>query len=253
MTVVAQILLSDPKPLAIWVVLILSAMLAFTGLARPDLLPSLRPILAVAADRRDRRDQRRRQAADSVRYADELAMAGRRAAQTADRWHTHWEETERQAATALQAWQDAEQRLTRLRAAAVFTMPVARTPGEYADRERLLHRTVRVAVDRGDLPATALADALSGRRGFNPGLHPADQELAVLQAVTEHRRHQHRQAAAAEQAAWHDARLARSSRESLRRAASAALAQAAAVRHLVPPTRAPIVPNGRLAGLPRIA
>ncbi|MFI6070351.1 hypothetical protein ACIA5C_02035 [Actinoplanes sp. NPDC051343] len=252
MNVVAQMLLTDPKPLVIWAILALMAALAFAGLAKPDALRNLHPALALTGHH-DRREHRRQQAAHSVRYADELAVAGQRAAQAADRWHAHWQQTERQAATAWQAWQDAEQRLARLRTAAVFTMPAARTPDEYADRERFLHRTVRAAVDRGDLPSTALADVLAGQGAFNPWLHPVDQELAVHRAIAAHRYEVHRQATAAEQAAWHDARLAVSSRDSLRQEAAAAITEAASVRHLLPLAPASLTTKRRLARVPRIA
>jgi hypothetical protein len=253
MTVVAQMLLTDSKPLVIWAILVLAAILAFAGLARPDAVRNLHPVLAAAGGHADRRDHQRQQAVHSVRYSGEVAVASERAAQAAARWHTHWQQTELRAGTAWQAWQDAEERLARLRTAAAFAMPAARTSEERADRERFLHRTVRAAVDRGDLPPTALADALAGRNGFLPGLHPVDQELAVHRAVAAYLREVHRQAALAERAAWHDTLLAMASRDSLHHEAAAAMTQAEAVRHLVPLAKAPLAAKRRLAEVPRIA
>jgi hypothetical protein len=241
MTVVAQMLLTDPTPLMIWVVLLLSAMLAFLLLAKPD---ALVPVL----DRhRARRAHKMQEAAHSVRYADELAMATQRSAQAADQWHTYWQQTEGESIEAWQAWQNAEERLARIRATQAFTMPAARTASEYADRERFLHRAVRVAVDRGDLPTTAIADALAERGGWNARLHPVDQELALCRAIVTYRHELHQRAAAAEEAAWHDTRLAFSARDRLRQEAAAAKTMAATVRHLVPVAKTRPATKRRLA------
>jgi hypothetical protein len=116
-------------------------------------------------------------------------------------------------------------------------MPPARTPAEYAGRERFLHCAVSAAVNRADLPATALAEVLAGHGGWNPWLHPAEQERAVQLATVAHRRHLHLRAVMAEKAARHDAQLGLSTRDSLRRETAIAASRAAAVRHLTPGLR----------------
>ncbi|GAA3341765.1 hypothetical protein GCM10020358_34350 [Amorphoplanes nipponensis] len=234
-------MLTDPAPLAIWMTLLLLAALSVAALAGVDGVrdPHLVLIDAVPFLRRWRAERARRgqDAAHAVRYAEELTVAAERAARVADRWREHSRHSEQNAATAWQEWQDAAQRLTVVRAASAFPMPAARTPAEYADRERFLHRTIVAAAGRGDLPATAPAEALAGHGGWNPWLHPVEQEFAVQRATVAHRRRLHQRAVMAEKAARHDAQLARTTRDSLRREAAVAVARAAAVRHLTPRVR----------------
>ena len=241
MNVVAEMLLTEPAPLAIWVTLLLAATLSVLALAGVDGVrdPHLVVLDAVPylRRRREQRARRRQDAEHAVRYADELVVAAGRAARVAAQWREHCRQSEEHTATAWQEWQDAEQRLTVMRAASAFAMPAARTPAEYADRERFLHRALGAAVDRGDLPAGAAAEALAGQGGWNPWLHPVDQERAVQQAVAAHRRALHQRAVMAEKAARHDARLAVATRDSLRRETAVAVARAGAVRHLAPALR----------------
>jgi hypothetical protein len=241
MNVVTEMLLTEPAPLAIWATLLLAAVLSVVVLAGVDGVrdPHLVLVDAVPFLRRvrARRARHREDAQHVVRYADELAVAATRAGRAAEQWRARSQRSEQDAVAAWQAWQDAEQGLTVIRSGSAFTMPAADTPAEHADRERFLHRTVSAAVTRGDLPATALAEALAGQRGWHPWLHPVEQERAVQQATVAHRRHLHQRAVMAEKAARHDAQLACSARNSLRRETVAAVAQAAPVRHLVPDLR----------------
>lgn len=249
MNVVAEMMLTDPAPVAIWVTLLLAATLSVIALAGVDGVrdPHLALLDAVPflRRRRARRAQRRLDAQHAVRYADELAVATGRATRVAAQWREHSRQSEDHAATAWQTWQDAEQRLAAVRAASAFPMPPARTPAEYAERERFLHRAVGAAVDRGDLPTGALAEALAGQGGWNPWLHPVEQERVVQQATVAHRRELYQQAAMAEKAARHDARLAVSARDSLQREAAVAAARATTVRHLVPGPRRGLVSRPR--------
>ncbi|MGX6601625.1 hypothetical protein ACWKSP_05725 [Micromonosporaceae bacterium Da 78-11] len=248
MNVVAEMVLTEPTPALIWAMLMLLSLPAMLLLGSPQALHNpgrfLVDSVAVLRRHRDRRVLRHQEAENTVRYADELTVAAARATQAAAQWHERWQETEHGAETAWQTWQDAEQLLTRTRGAAAFATSIARTPAEYADRERFLHRTVRDAVDRGDLPATALTDACAGRGGWNPWLHPAEQELAVRQAVAAHRHHLYLQAAAAERTAWHDTVLAASTRASLQQEALTAMARAARIR-TAPSTRKPTTSTAR--------
>jgi Sec-independent protein translocase protein TatA len=241
MNVVAEMLLTQPAPVAIWATLVLLSLPATLLLGSPEKLrePGRFLVESVAMlrrfqDRRTDRDQQRAEAVHRLRYADELTEAADRADRAAARWHEHWEGTVQQADTAFRAWQEADRQVTRDRAAAAFLMPLGRTPAEYADRERFLDRLVGDAVDRGDLPPAALAAALDGRDGWNSWLHPADQERALHRAIAEYRHQIHREAVAAEQAAWHDTQLALAARNSLRQEARSAVAQAELVRHLAP-------------------
>ncbi|MGX6603344.1 hypothetical protein ACWKSP_14550 [Micromonosporaceae bacterium Da 78-11] len=238
MNVVAEMLLNEPAPAAIWATLMLLSLPAMLLLGSPEAIrnPGRFLVESVSVLRRHRARVAREQAeaVHAVRYADELTVVAERGAEAARRWHELWQESTQRTETAWQVWQDAEQALARTRAASAFAMPAARTPAEFVDRERFLHRALGAAVDRGDLPADTLTDALAGGGAWNAWLHPADQERAVDQAVATHKQHLYLQAVAAEEGAWHDVRLAASGRDSLQREAVAAVGRATAVRHLVP-------------------
>jgi len=256
MNPVAEMLLSEPAPAAIWGTLMLLCLPAVFLLASPHSLrhPRLALLDVVGAVRRRGEDRRRRQAeaVETLRYAEEMRVAADQAITAADRWQQRRDRAASRTASAWQAWQDADSTLTRLRAAAAWGTPwTAPTPAEYADRERYLHRAVRAAVTRGGLPESALTDALAGR-GWDPRLHPLDQDLAIAHAVVAHRRDCYDRAAAAEATATHDAHLAIRSRDSLRREYIAAAVEAANVHHLAPTTR-PQPRSGRRPVLARAA
>jgi hypothetical protein len=240
MNPVAEMLLNEPTPAAIWATLMLLCMPALFLLASPHGVrhPRLTLLHAIGAVRRrgELRRRLRAEALETIRYADEMRVAADQAGSAAERWQERHEQAVSKAAAAWLAWQEAGSEVTRLRAAAAFTNPwTAPTPAEYADRERYLHRTVRAAADRGDLPADALA-ALA----WDARLHPFDQDVAVARAIVAHRRECYRRAAAAEVEAAHDAHLAARSRNSLRAEFVAAALRAADVHHLAPATRAAV-------------
>ena len=256
MNPVAEMLLNEPTPAAIWATLMLLCLPAVFLLASPQSLrhPRLALLDVVGAVRR-RGEQRRRlraEAVETIRYADEMRVAADQAISAAQRWEERHDRAATRATAAWKAWHEAGSELTRLRAATAFANPwTAPTPAEYADRERYLHRAVRAAADRGDLPATAVADALAGR-GWDARLHPFDQDVAVARATVAHRRECCRLAAAAEVTASHDAQLAVRSRDSLRREYVTAAVRAAEVHHLVPANR-PAPRSGRRPVLARAA
>jgi hypothetical protein len=252
MNPVAEMLLNEPTPVAIWAALMVLCLPALFLLASPHGVrhPRLTLLAAFGAVRRrgERRRRARAEALETIRYADEMRVAADQAVSAAERWQERRDEASVQAAAAWQAWQQAGSELTRLRAAAAFSNPwSAPTPSEYADRERYLYRAVRAAAVRGDLPADALASV-----GWDSRLHPFDQDVAIARAVVAHRREAYRLAAAAEVAATHDANLAVRSRDSLRREFVTAALRAAEVHHLVPADR-PAARSGRRAVLARVA
>jgi hypothetical protein len=238
MNVVAEMLLTDRSSLTVWATLLVAAGLSVAMLARADGVPHPHQALLESVSLRARRARKQREAQQAVRFAGELEVAAQRAAAAADQWRAHWQHTQRGAAAAWQSWQDAEQWLAVGRRAAAFAMPPARTPGEYADRELFLIRAVTAAVDRGDLPARTLSDAITGRNGWNPRLHPVEQEFAVRRAVATERQRRYHLAAAAERTAWHDTELAHATRDSLQQEATLATIRATAVRHLTLPAPA---------------
>ncbi|MEV6347733.1 hypothetical protein [Actinoplanes sp. NPDC051851] len=204
---------------AIWALLLLLAVPAVVVLASPYGVrhPRLTVKQAMTMARRIGEQRRERQAAaeEQVRYAAELHVVAERAHHAADRWQQRWEEAGREVESRWQDWQDAQDRLDRAHGAAAYAKPrTAQSPTEYADRERWMHRAVAEAVERGELGFPAITDAAAGR-GWDPRLHPFDQQLAVLRASIAYLGDRYHRAVAAEQAAWHDAQLARRTRDDL--------------------------------------
>lgn len=225
-----------PQMMAIWLLLIVLSVPALMLLGNPDAMRHPRlamlELFGTARDLRQDRERAEREAVESVRYAEEVQVAAARAHESSQRWQGLWRQAEEHVNEAWQAWQEAEQRLTRARTASVFASPEApRTASEYADRERFLHRALLTAVDRGDLPASAW------RSTWDPRLHPVEQELALLTATNSHRQNVYLRAAAAERAAWRDAQSAFTAQDSLRHEAATATVQAEALRKNLP-TRA---------------
>ncbi|BBH66371.1 hypothetical protein ACTI_30560 [Actinoplanes sp. OR16] len=243
MNILAEMLLTEPAPMAIWAALLLATLPALVVLASPHNVrhPGRALIDTVGFLRRraERRDEERRQrleeALHASRYAEEIQVAADQAGLAAQRWQGGWEDACERVDAAWREWQAADARRARSRATAAFGTPyTAKTPAEYAYRERFLHRAVEEATARGELPAEALADALSGRNGWDARLHPADQERVVQQVSADYLARLHERAAEAERAAWRDAARARRNRDSLVREAAIAEARAAAVEHLIP-------------------
>jgi hypothetical protein len=239
MNIVADMLLNEPAPAAIWAVLMVLTLPALLLLGSPHGVRSprraLRDIVDLFRERGDDRRQRHDAERQAARYADEVRAASNRAALAAERWQEHWEQAELRRENAWYAWLDADERLREARAAAAFSTPwTARTPTEYAAREAHLHRMVADAAGRGELPASAVPDAWAGRNGWDARLHPLEQDLAVRRAVAAHLRAGYDAAVRAESAARHDAELAARARESLRREAADALMIRPTVREAVP-------------------
>lgn len=232
MNVVADMLLT-PAPAVIWATLTVLTLPALLLLGSPDGMrhPRLAAREIVAALRGHREELRRQaaEAARAARYAEEVRVAADRAAAGAERWQQVWQRSADEVDGAWQAWLGADARLRNLVAAAAWGPPVpVRTCDEYAARERFLHRAVAAAAGRGDLPPAAVADAPAGRNGWDARLHPVDQELVIARASVVWLWQRYQQAVAAERAAWHDAELARRTRDSLVREAAATVVHAEA-------------------------
>ncbi|GAA2878837.1 hypothetical protein Acy02nite_76990 [Actinoplanes cyaneus] len=245
MDLVSQVLLADSaRPVAIWLILIVVSLPALLLLGSPEAMRHPRlavlEILGQARTYLQERERAEREAVETVRFAEEMRVAAERAHESSQRWQELWRQTEEHAESAWQAWQDAGERLTRARTAAVFAAPgTPRTPAEYVDRERFLHRALERAVANGDLPAEAR------QRGWDPRLHPVEQEFALLTAVDEHRHSVYRRAAAAERSAWHDAQVAFAAHDSLRQEAADAERRADAVRENLPTRERRLAPARR--------
>lgn len=236
----SQTLMTDPTtPVVIWMMLMVAALPAMMLLANPQSVHRPGQLVMAAVDVLHRhleaREQARREAAAALQRAGDAKIAAVRAEEALHHRQQLWHEAGQHAGDTWQSWQAAEQQVVRGRTAAAFTAPWAvPTATELADRERFLHRSVHTAVRRGDLPSSALPAALAGRDGWNPHLHPVDQELVLLQAIAEHRSRRHQQATATEQTAWQNIQQAVATRDRLRTEAVEAAHQAA--QHRLRPT-----------------
>ncbi|BCY06003.1 hypothetical protein [Actinoplanes sp. L3-i22] len=207
-----------------------------------------------AANRRAERLRREAEAVRVVRYAEEVRIAAESAGYAADRWQEHWESAAERVNAAFHAWQAADTRVRRSRQAAAFGTPATdHSPAEYADRERFLHLAVRAAAERGELPTSAVADALTARGGWNARLHPVAQELVIQRAAAAHLEAVWNRAVEAEARAWRDAQTSRRNWQSLCQEAILAEAHATVVQYLIPPEPVTAPPATQVTVLARVA
>jgi hypothetical protein len=215
-TVLFTFLLDLPRAAAIWLVLIVIAMLPIAGLiARPGReTPAQRLRLLEPAPRRTRPGT---QFDELSRYAHEVAVAADRAACTARRRREEWLAAQVRAEASWQMFTTAHDAARRLAAAAVLPLPrTPQTPAEYADRERYLHRAAMAACSRSQLSILDLSDALAHRNGWDPRRHPVEQEMILRRAVRDGLLAAHRTAADQERSAWRTAEVATAAARSLR-------------------------------------
>jgi len=232
----------------IWLLLILFALIALAGLALPRGVRRPRQIsawLAGSALRRREEAARRDAEADEViRYADEIGVAARGAAATAERRRELCQQAQ---ARVEQAWADhrrADAALDRARRAAAYAAPATiPTPSERAES---LRRSAQAAFHRGDLSDAQLLDALTHRNGWDPELHPVEQELILARAAAGHRSAAYQEALDAENEAWRASDIATAAVRSLRHEGTAANALAAAARATRPARRRPAAARRRV-------
>ena len=79
-----------------------------------------------------------------------------------------------------------------------------------------------------------MLDALTHRNGWDPRLHPVEQELVLARAAVKHRAAAYDKAVDLENEAWRDADVATAAVRSLRREAATAAALADAARSALP-------------------
>ncbi|PZF91755.1 hypothetical protein [Micromonospora deserti] len=243
-TVLSSVLLDVPRAAAIWLSLLGVVAVAVTGLLlRPGRLrfdaegrirrAAMPTELELAEEKRER-----------ARYAEEIAVAAERAATTAQRRRTEWLAAQEAVEAAWQAYEAAEADVHRLAAAAAMPLPrTARTPAEYADRERYLHRAALDAYWRRELSVEQLSDVFAHREGWDPRLHPVEQELVLRRAVRDNLFARQQAAREQEQAAWRAAELAAEAARSLRDEAFAATGR----RPEEPPALLPLIADARAA------
>ena len=231
---------------AIWLLLLAGALVALAGLALPRGIRRPRQIstwLAESAQRKRAEAGRRAAgAAEIIRYADEITVAARGAATTAERRREECQRAQSDVDKAWQAYQRADAALGRARSAAAFATPRL---ADDAEGKQALRRAAQAAYRRGDLSDTQLLDALTYRHGWDPSLHPVEQELILARAAVKHRFAAYQRALDAEQEAWRAADIATAAVRSLRREVTIAAAQADAARSALPPRTRAATRGGR--------
>jgi hypothetical protein len=230
-------LLDIPRAAMIWSALIVVALVALAILIarrpRPEVTEGGLPIGAAAAAVRARLTA---ETQELTRYADEVAIAASRAAETARRRREEWLAAQDQAEAAWQAYEVADVDARRVAATVSLRVPqTPRTPAEYADRERYLHRAALSACGRQELSVSELSDALANRNGWDPRRHPVEQEVVLRRAVRDGRLAAHRRAAERERAAWRAVEVAAMAAQSLRDEAFIAAERAGQAAHPLPP------------------
>ncbi|MEU4558012.1 hypothetical protein AB0F72_06465 [Actinoplanes sp. NPDC023936] len=159
---------------------------------------------------------------DENPYAAEVESAVAEASVAAERRRAEWLEAQQAVDAAWTAYEQAEEDARRIGAATAFPlMSRRRKPGENVDRQRYLHRAATELCRTQDLSIGQLNDVYA-HRGWNPRLHPVQQEAALHAAVREHRLEAYRKVVAAEQAAWRGAEAAAETLRDLRAEAAAA-------------------------------
>ncbi|GIG91895.1 hypothetical protein [Plantactinospora endophytica] len=186
-------------------------------------------------DAEGRRERLVTRAAELHRYAEEVAVAAERSAVTAQRRRDEWLAAQEEVEATWQAYETADAAARRFGAAAVLPEPrTPRTPAEYADRERFLHRAAMAACTRQELSVLQLSDALANRNGWDPRRHPAEQEIVLRRAARDSLLAAHRAAEERERIAWRDAEVAAAAARSLREEAFAAASRTEQVRRWLP-------------------
>ncbi|MEV6636564.1 hypothetical protein AB0M54_38065 [Actinoplanes sp. NPDC051470] len=221
--------------ITIGILLSLAGAVALAGLALPKHVRRPRQLtvwLTIRAEQRRAAENRRAaEAAEKIRWAEEVAVAAGGAVGTAERRRAECQQAQERVAETWQAYQDADLALTRARRAAAYS---SLDSVSHPERAKALRRAVQAAHRRGDLSDEQLLDALLHRQGWNPELHPVEQELVIAKAAVQHRWEQHRVALDAEADAWRAADVATAAVRSLRAEVTAAAPPADEARAALP-------------------
>ncbi|MEH1166348.1 hypothetical protein V6V47_13260 [Micromonospora sp. CPCC 205539] len=259
-TVLSAFLPDVPRAAAIWLSLLAVVGVAVAALLlRPGRL-RLDPGARIRSAAMPSQFEELREEREQRRYAQEVGVAAERATTTAQRRRAEWVAAQEAVETAWQAYEASEAAVRRLGTAAAMPLPhTEQTPAEYVDRERYLHRAALDAYWRRDLSVEQLSDVFAHRDGWDPRLHPVEQELVLWRAIRDNLALRHVAAVEREQAAWRAAELAVAAARSLREEAYAATGRRVAdsasvlplsevVRPQVEQTREnPVVARGRAA------
>lgn len=234
------------QALFIWTTLIVVAVgaLAFVALPHcPRDLSTLRTMLrhwisgqrapvgrSVAAARRD----------DLARYADEIAVAARRAVATAEHRRAEWLAAHRFKETAWQAYDAAQRAAVRVLRANVYPTPrTSLTSEELANRDRRLPRAAVEALRRGEISPQQLGDIMRHRAGWDLGQHPCEQETKLRLIGQARLLRVYLTASAVERTSW---QLAQGAAEAARALEDEATAAAIRAGRAVPRTQVSLLP-----------
>lgn len=209
---------SVPQAAAIWITMLVVVVIA----AATVTLPGRHAGIGEAA----RKPAEPEPGDDGRRYAGEVAVAAERAATTAERHRAEWQRAAADVDTAWAAYDEADAAARELAAALAFpALRRRRSPGEHAERERYLHRAATAACRRREISMEQLNDALA-HRGWDARRPQAAQEVALRNAIRDHRFAGYRTATARERQAWQAAERSAAALRSLREEAMVAKAQA---------------------------
>ncbi|GIF03644.1 hypothetical protein [Actinoplanes siamensis] len=190
---------SVPQAVAIWLIIVLLLAVAAATVSIPRVLTEPTP-----------------DATERQRYADEIAVAAGRAAGTVRRRRAEWEAAQAGVEQAWAAYEKADQACRRIGSATAYPlMSRRRKPGENVDRQRYLHRAASALCRSQDLSIDQLNDVFA-HRGWNPRLHPVQQEAVLAQAARAHRLSAWYAAVERERAAWRGVEAAAEALSSLR-------------------------------------
>ncbi|GIH12254.1 hypothetical protein [Rugosimonospora africana] len=181
-------------------------------------------------------------AADPVaelnRYAAEVAVAASRASVTAERRRQEWHAVHNAQQAAWSAYEAADRAARRAIEAAAFPLPADDDPALSADeaqrRERYLLRAATGAYHRGELTIEQLSAAMMHRNGWDPRLHPFEQDLILRCAGRSRLLRTYQGLSEIERTAWHQADMAAAARRSLNEEAFAAAMRVHRAQHPVP-------------------
>ncbi|WP_328460404.1 hypothetical protein OHA21_29730 [Actinoplanes sp. NBC_00393] len=193
-----------PQAAAIWLIILLVLAVAVATAKVPRGL--------VSAVRKPEENQ----------YAADLESAAAQAAETAGRRRAEWLAAQEAVDAAWTAYEEADEMARRISAATAYPlMSRRRKPGENVDRQRYLHRAATRLCRTHDLSIAQLNDVYA-HRGWNPRLHPVQQEAELRNAARTYRLEAYQRAVAAERDAWRGAEAAAEAVRDLRAEAAAA-------------------------------
>lgn len=208
----------NPEVTAIWLTLILLAVIALYFVVWPGFRQRSRDAKRLHGASRLRRERLTQQASDDSRYAAEVAVAAQRARERELSLRDKWLAMQQQTEAAWKAYDAAETQLLRL--AVAGAIPLTAEADEF--RERELQRAATDACLRGELSPLDLSDALQHNGPWDPRRHPADHEIAIRRNVRRDRHAAWRRVAEREHGAWEAYATAAAQARSLRDEAVAA-------------------------------